>query len=168
MASNPAISPQAQELAQLRDIHLPDPIGWWPLAPGWYLLSLFVIAMLVTAIIFVIRYYKNGRAKRQALRLLETYRQQYQQDTNSQLTAARISELLKRVALVYFPRSKVASLQGESWILFLNHTAKGLHFENVRIELLDAPYQPTISLDLNLLFEMTRSWINQRRGPCLN
>lgn len=168
MANNSAISPQAQELAQLHDIHLPEPIGWWPLAPGWYLLALLVIAMLVTAIIFAVRYYKNGRAKRQALRLLETYRRQYQQDRNSQLNAARVSELLKRVALVYFPRSKVASLQGDAWILFLNNTAKGLNFESVRTELLEAPYQPAISQNLNLLFQMTRSWINQRRGPCLN
>jgi len=29
----------------LRDIHLPDPIGWWPPAPGWSIvLGLLVLA----------------------------------------------------------------------------------------------------------------------------
>lgn len=167
MANNPAINPQAQELAQLRDIHMPEAIGWWPLAPGWYLLVLLIIAVLAAITIFAVRHYKNGHFKRQALRLLETYHQQYQQESNSQVYAARVSELLKRVALVYFPRSKVASLQGDAWIEFLNQTAKGLHFESLRVELLEAPYQPLIKQDLTLLFEMTRSWIKQRRGPCL-
>ena len=27
----------------LRDLHLPETIGWWPLAPGWW----FAIAALV-------------------------------------------------------------------------------------------------------------------------
>ncbi len=155
-------------LTQLRDIHIPSPIGWWPLAPGWYLLAILVTVSLITAIIFLIRHYKNGRAKRQALRLLANYQQQYQREASTQLSAARVSELLKRVALVYFPRTKVASLQGDEWILFLNSSAKGLHFEEVRTELLETPYQPNVSQDLGLLFKMVRDWISQRRGPCLN
>jgi hypothetical protein len=82
--------------------------------------------------------------------------------------AARISELLKRVALVYFPRSRVASLQGEAWIDFLSHTGKKLDFNAVRDELIEAPYQPNSSCDLNLLFKISRLWITQRRGSCLN
>ncbi len=35
--SNAAINhPASQELARLRDIHLPDPVSWWPLARGVY------------------------------------------------------------------------------------------------------------------------------------
>jgi len=28
-----------KDLSSLHDIHLPEAIGWWPLAPGWYLLT---------------------------------------------------------------------------------------------------------------------------------
>jgi len=32
----------------IRDIHLPDAISWWPLAPGWWgLLALIVIAIVL-------------------------------------------------------------------------------------------------------------------------
>jgi hypothetical protein len=168
MASRLATSPAAPELAQLRDIHLPAPIGWWPPAAGWYLLTLIIVVMLFAAIFFIRRHYINGRAKRHALRLLASYQQQYQQDHNSQLCAARVSELLKRVALVYFPRSNVASLQGDEWILFLTNTSKGLRFETVRTALLDIPYQPTASHDLSSLLKFVRTWISQRRGRCLN
>ena len=155
-------------LARLRDIHSPLPVGWWPLAPGWYLLAILLLAAVITVIFLFSRHYLNGRARRQALRLLATYQQMHQQNANSQLSAARISELLKRVALVYFPRTTVASLQGDAWIMFLNDTSKGLDFKGVRTELLDVPYQPMLNCDLNLLFNLARAWINQRRGPCLN
>lgn len=160
--------PQATELAKLRDIHLPEPVGWWPLAPGWYLLAILSIVSLITIIFFLWRYYSNGRARRHALSLLATFQQQYERDANSQLSAARVSELLKRVALVYFPREKVAGLQGESWILFLNTTATGLDFNSVRKELLEVPYHSMRSGDLDALFIIARAWISQRRGPCLN
>lgn len=168
MASTLPTNPHAQALGELRDIHLPEPISWWPLAPGWYVVGLLVIITLLTMVYFLVRYYKNTRAKRQALRLLTDYRQQYEGEGNSQLSAARVSELLKRVALVYFPRSKVASLQGHEWIAFLNSSSKGLDFEQVRTELLDVPYQPMKPHDLNRLFQMAHQWIRQRRRPCLN
>ncbi len=161
-------APQAQELSQLRDIHLPDSIGWWPIAPGWYLLVIVSIVALMSVLFFLNRYYVNGRARRQALRLLAMFQQQYERDANAQLSAARVSELLKRVALVYFPREKVAGLQGESWIAFLTNTASGLDFNCVRTELLETPYQPMMDCDLHRLFTVARAWINQRRGSCLN
>lgn len=159
---------KAQELAQLRDIHLPDPIGWWPLAPGWYLLLILTLLATATIIFIVMRYYRNGACKRQALRLITEYQQEYSKHNNPQLSASRLSELLKRVALVYFPRKKVAGLQGKAWVEFLNVTSKGLDFKQVNKELLEMPYQPGIKGDLPLLFSMSRSWIKQRRGRCLN
>ena len=162
------MDPKAQALAALRDIHLPHAIGWWPLAPGWYALAVLFISLSTLVIVFVARSYVSGGARRQAQRLLTEYQQQYLQDAHHQSAAARVSELLKRVALVYFPREEVASLQGEAWIVFLNSTAKGLDFSGVRIALLEAPYHAANDCDLEPLFRLARSWITQRRGRCLN
>jgi hypothetical protein len=157
------------ELAQLRDIHLPEAIGWWPLAPGWYLLGLFLLTLGVLGGLVTYRRYAHGRAKREAQHLLKCYQQQYQQQANSQLFSAKISELLKRVALVYYPREQVASLQGEAWITFLNNTAKGVDFYCVREALLELPYQPSKKYDLQSLFKLAQAWIKRQRGqPCLN
>ena len=44
----------------LRDIHLPDPVSWWPLAPGWLaLIMLLVIVVLLTT--YFIRRYRNHK-----------------------------------------------------------------------------------------------------------
>ena len=150
-------------LTQLHDIHIPADIGWWPLAVGWYLLALSVFLFLGAAVFFIRRYYLHTRPRRQALSLLLSYEQAYERDGNHQAVAANVSELLKRVALVYFPRAKVAGLQGTEWLEFLNSTSRGLDFKTVRYELLEAPYQSVVDVDLQGLFELSRQWINQRK-----
>ena len=156
------------DLAQLRDIHLPDAIGYWPLAPGFYILGVCVCAVILGVGFLLIRHIINGRSKRQALRVLQTYHQDHLKQPNSQLSAARISELLKRVALVYYPRERVASLQGDAWIDFLNQTAHNIDFTQVRTLLIECPFQPPQPCDLLPLFDRTKLWIKQRRGRCLN
>ena len=34
-------------LAQLRDIHLPEPVSWWPPALGWWLVAMTVMTLLI-------------------------------------------------------------------------------------------------------------------------
>ncbi|MFI4962318.1 MAG: DUF4381 domain-containing protein [Legionellales bacterium] len=156
------------ELAGLKDIHLPQSIHWWPLAPGWYVI-VFGTALLVLGLGYSL--YKrslNAQPKKQALRLLDTYSQYYEKINNSQLTSARISELLRRVALVYFPREQVAGLYGQDWVEFLNQTSKGIDFKSVQNMLLDSPFKTPEEINLKPLITRARLWIKQRRGPCLN
>jgi hypothetical protein len=159
----------APELATLRDIHLPEVVGWWPLAPGWYAVAVLIIIALAVILYALHRHHQNAYAKRQALRLLSGYQLQYQQSGDSNAICARISELLKRVALAYFPRERVAALQGEEWIQFLNHTGSGVEFNKTAYELLELPYQSKVTQhNLDLLFTQTQRWIKQRKKPCLN
>jgi hypothetical protein len=176
----------ALKLAALRDVHLPSPQSWWPLAPAWYILVILVLMSVITGIILIRRHHQHGRFKRQALRLLASYQQQ---PINNQISCANISELLKRVALVYYPRQQVAGLQGEAWLNFLNNSAKGVNFNSVKILLLERPFQhpqasrhpervflregPPITDeplpdDLAPLFKCALLWIKKQGKPCLN
>lgn len=151
-----------QPLAQLHDIHMPKAIGLWPLAPGWWLLFLvFMTVVLFFSYRFFSNYIKN-KPKRQALVLLKDYELEYQQTADVALAAARIGALLKRVALVYYPRQTVASLQGQAWFSFLNEQSKGFDFSAVEVLLLQAPYQATARGNVDVLFELARKWIVQR------
>jgi hypothetical protein len=160
--------PPQDALAQLRDIHLPDPIGWWPPAVGWYVVAGLFMLLLYSVIHFSVRYWLNGRSKRRALRILASYQQAYMKSRDSQVASARISELLKRVALVYYPRLQVASLQGQAWINFLNETSHALDFNLIAALLIECPYQPASKQDLLPLFDFAVQWIKQRSGRCLN
>ena len=88
MANKPPIDSQA--LAQLHDIHLPTSVGWWPLAPGWYVVAVLILVTFIAVIFLLRRHYLMGRARRQALQLLAMYQQQYQDDANHPLFAARL------------------------------------------------------------------------------
>ena len=68
---------ELQVLAKLHDIHLPDPISWWPMAPGWYALLILVFILIGLLIYVTRRTYVNGQPKRQALQLLAVYEQKY-------------------------------------------------------------------------------------------
>jgi len=62
---NPA--PQANPLDQLRDIHLPEAVSWWPLAPGWWLLMVLTCLLLVGLLICLYRRHQSNRYRRQAI-----------------------------------------------------------------------------------------------------
>lgn len=160
--------PNADPLAQLKDIHLPTPIGWWPLAPGWYVIIALIILISIFIFYCIYKNHRDAKAKNYALILLMNYQKEYEKEQNVALTSARISELLRRVALVYYPREDVASLHGEDWLHFLNETGKEIDFNLVKNMLLDAPFKTNQIMDLNPLFNTAQLWIKQRRVPCSN
>lgn len=156
----------ANLLVQLRDIHLPKDLSTWPWAPGWYIL----IFILFTLILFLFYCFKlahgKQRVKKEALQLLQKYYEDYLREKNSTQTCMMLSMLLKRVALVYFPRVEVARLQGIHWLNFLNNTGR-VNFSSVAEALLEVPFCNKTSVDsLEPFFQCTKQWIKDRGKPC--
>ena len=122
-------SPDPASLQNLNDIVLPATVGWWPLAPGWYIL----FGLLLTALAWfgyrTLHRWMNNRYRRAALRELQLLTDRIH-DTEEQDAKERDANLrklpilLKRTALSAYPRSQVASLSGKDWFLFLNSTVK--------------------------------------------
>lgn len=165
-------------LKNLHDIHLPDPISIWPLAPGWYLLISLICISIITTFIILWQSRSHRRVQKQALQLLESYKKSYAQEANSQKTCALVNELLKKVAMFYYPRSHIAALSGEKWINFLNQTLlhqtifnrlikrqklKPTTFSDCTKEILIYPYQASQHVDLEILFKVTKNWIKNQR-----
>lgn len=104
----------------IRDLHLPAEVGWWPLAPGWWILIGIATVLLVSGLVLGIIRYREGRARRYALRELKAYASAYRKDGDPRQLGAQLSALTRRTVLAYAPRSDVAGLTGDVWAQWLD------------------------------------------------
>jgi len=149
-------------LKELRDIHLPEPISFWPLAMGWYLVFILGMAFAIVTTMYLIRRSRRLQPRRYLLQRLTELREQAAKETNPAVIAAELSSLLRRASLVAFPRRKVAGLQGEQWLQFLDETGKTNEFRaGIGRVLVTAPYQPHAQFDINALLDLATRWVCQ-------
>ena len=106
-------------LAQLKDIHLPGDVHNYPIAPGWWLVALSLLVLLIFVGLRIRRYIVKHKAKKQALKQL----------ANANDTVAVVNTL-KWALLAYFPRSQVAHLSGDNLKAFLTMTLPTKHQES--------------------------------------
>ncbi len=147
----------------LRDIHLPDPVSFWPPAPGWWLLCGIVVAAAIAAFYM---YHRNRRLKvsavNQARAELQDIIRGYSATGNQTEAIRKISVLLRRLSISLFPRAETASLTGQEWLVFLDRQMEGNPFSRGAGRILaEAPYRPDITdSELESLFQHCHDWID--------
>lgn len=157
----------SEALQGLRDIHLPSAISGFPMAPGWYLLIVLSFLACILICFYVGLRRRQALPKREALRMLDVCIENYEKGrAGTQQSTAEVNELLRRVALAYYPRAKVAGLSGKAWIDFLGSSGKNLDFKAIAFMLLELPWQPDQVINIKPLFSRARLWIQQRCKPC--
>ena len=126
----------------LRDLHLPEAIGWWPLAPGWWVVIALVGAFAAWFAWREYRLWRFNAPRRHALRELARYESEYLEHRNPVVLGKQVSELLRRGMLAYAPRAEVAGLTGEAWLAWLDEglPVPYFHTEGGR-SLLQLPYR---------------------------
>lgn len=156
-------------LAKLRDIHMPEPVSWWPPAPGWWLL----LASILLCVAGLGLWLKRRKAKQappkqfsqpevidQALCELD---QLATADSNT--VAAELSALLRRVAIALRPEDDhIAGLCGDAWLNWLDAQWDDRAFsEGEGRMLLDAAYRSDAAVNLEQLLQLVRRWIEAQR-----
>jgi hypothetical protein len=126
----------------LRDLHLPEPIGWWPLAPGWWVILAIGAAALGYVLRRLYRRWQSNAPRRFALRELARIEAEFLEHRNPVTLGKQVSELLRRGMLAYAPRDEVAGLTGEAWLAWLDRgmPVPYFHTEGGK-SLLNLPYR---------------------------
>jgi hypothetical protein len=126
----------------LRDLHLPAEIGWWPLAPGWWLIIALVLLGLVMLVRRALAARKLSAARRYALGELERLVAEYRHSNDAVGLGVGLSALLRRTMLAYAPRRDVAGLTGEDWLRWLDRDLDKPHFRSGSgRSLIELPYR---------------------------
>jgi hypothetical protein len=154
-----------EQLSNLKEISLPEPVAYTPQTVGWYLL--LALAILV-AVLLIIRWRRNrlrNRYRSEALGLLNDI-----EESNRPLS--ELPALVKRVALAFAPREKIAELSGAAWLRFLDSTLGGTDFSDGPGRLLlTVSYATTESVKQKVtpeqrsaLLSLIRRWIRRHRA----
>lgn len=103
-------------LAQLHDIALAEPTGWWPLAWGWWVLIAIIVTITAVTTFVLVRRAKLRKPLRQAQQQLA---QINTQSMPAQQQVEQINQLLKMCCIHYFAAFNPGQLHGKPWIEFL-------------------------------------------------
>jgi hypothetical protein len=141
-------------LENLRPLHDPAPVSWWPPALGWWLLLLLFIVL-----IFALGYWWKRKAmQRAALAELTALERNIPENLPTE-----INRLLKRYALKCFPAEDTAALSGKKWLEFLDSHG-GFSSEQGKV-LLDSLYRSDfVKVDSKALIKETKHWIKRNKA----
>lgn len=152
-------------LDELHDIEGLDPISWWPLPIGWWIVigaALFIICALSFFIFKKVAFRRSWRNDTfQKLALLE----KDLSNTTAREIVISLSEYLRRIALRHFARQECAGLTGKSWLKWLaEHDPKNFDWEKKGILLIEVPYAPAhanLSVsEIKDLIQAVKDWVH--------
>ncbi len=149
-------------LAQLKDIHLPPPVSWWPPAPGWWLIGICLLGIIFGGGYLLWKLFRRGQYRREALATLRQLQHTHQ--GQEQILLAEVSRLLRQVAICQYGRQEVAALNSTNWLEFLDRTGKTDQFSQGAGKVLGAMlYQPTAAIETEPLCQVAKAWIKGHR-----
>jgi hypothetical protein len=170
----------ADPLSQLADIHLPEQVGFWPPAPGWWVLLALVLAALLFAAFRLLLAWRQRRMCGLALgeldKCFQTWRARLaaaqagaaaaqagaeQTEIAARLTLINeVNAVLRRVALRHHPQHVVAGLSGERWVAFLRtHSNAAALDDSLSAALAQGRFAPRCDVDADHLRVFAADWI---------
>lgn len=131
----------------LRDIHLPSPPGFWPPAPGWWVLGAIVLLVLVLAARFLTRWWRQRRRRVRLIAALDRLLGDLPVDAQAAaLKLGDLSVFLRRWTKSAYPDA--IALNGAAWLNFLDGGDPGKPFSVGAGRLLeDGPFRRQVDPD---------------------
>jgi len=144
---------------ELRDIHLPEGVLWWPPAPGWWAL-IALILMLAAGLLWLGWRRRHQPLARLSMGELERIRQAHRGGRSERATVGAVARLLRRTLISYRGRAQHAAATGENWLAELEQLAPQHGFSAAQMQLLAHDrYQASFECDVDSLLQACEDWI---------
>ncbi len=150
------------EQLPLKDIHLPEPVSWWPPAAGWWLLATaaLLLGLVAWKLATVLRrHLARRRLRRQALDELRRIRRELEARGDAARALESLSVLLRRVAVTVFPDRGVPGRAGPAWVDWLARTGPEGLDRALLAALAEAPYRPAPDTAPRPVLDAAGRWI---------
>lgn len=138
-------------LDQLKDIHLPQAVSYWPPAWPWWLLAFVLLAVCI----FIIWHKKRQAWRKHAIKQLEHFN--WQQPDH---VYRDVNKLLKQIC-VHKVDKTAANLSGEAWLHFLDSKTKHPIFMPELKPFAHILDEPNIHMDPMALKDAVKRWIRK-------
>ncbi len=155
-------------LAELRELALPNAIGVWPPAIGWWIVSVLIIAILALIIYYLRKKIALNRWRKLARIELKKLRDKQERNTESDddlLIAS--SQLFRRVALQIDSRTSIAVLSGWEWAKKLDELSATTEFTQGRGKVLASDIwkkpKSSQSQQLTQVFDLLEEFIKRTK-----
>jgi hypothetical protein len=151
-------------LSQLKDIDGLDAISAWPLAIGWWIIIVLVLAIILAVVFYLVRQRMFKNSWKGSISRTLSEMQNALGNNNTQAIATELSEVLRIIAIKRFSRNECAGLAGKEWLQWLEkNDAASFDWVAHGKLLLEAPYAPsgkTIAKgNVDLLINATKKWV---------
>lgn len=149
-------------LSQLRDIHIPPPEGFWPPAPGWWIVLLLVIGLAGAVTVWIHRRRQKNAWYRTARRELDRLADR---GAGTSQWFEELNALLKQSALARYPDRQPQALTGSGWVDFLLETspADPVASRPVVTAMAESCYQPSPTCTPEEAIRFARVWIGGQK-----
>lgn len=147
-------------LDNMHDIILPDAVGFFPLAPGWYIVLALVVALLFHFAVKTYKHYKRSLYRREALKEFHSYKEK---DIKS---AIALILLAKRVGMSAYGRENIANLSEDSWWDFMQQHSKSKVSTEERKNISKLLYDDTYEMqsrEYDTIKQFVLLWINSHK-----
>ena len=153
-------------LAQLADIHLPEPVSYWPPAVGWWILAAIGLVLLALLLRKLAAARRQQKICQYALAELERCYDTYSNAEPANIEQSRLdyvnqfNTVVRRVALVHYPQANVASLDGAAWVDFIRQKGESsLMNDEIAAALQYGRFQKKCEVDVDAMQSFGQQWV---------
>lgn len=145
----------------LADIHLPPEPGYWPLAPGWWILIALALLLIIFSW-FLYRRKKRNAYRKKALNEFKQLQRTFAETKKINEFLQATSLLLRRTALTAQPKNFDPALKGDAWLQWLDNYCPKLttkfHSELGQV-LIVGQYQKAPDIEIDAFVKLIEEWI---------
>ncbi len=159
-------------LIGLHDIVLAEPVSYAPATVGWLIVAVLLVVLLAGLVWWGVQGWRAEAYRRRALEELARLDPWLDDPEKRDAVLARLSPLVKRTALAFAPRERVASLSGDAWLRYLDEIGPrpafvdgpGRRLEDIAFGSPEAVAKLPDG-EARALFDAVRSWVGGHQRP---